>query len=247
MTAHDIKPMYGDSRREQRVCAQVGRQGRSSRHRKPNIFIPSLYRESSTLLQRWADGPTGLFRYKFLVQGTGVNYIYTHVSNLCPRSRQPVCQVKVDECATIYRKKISGATADRCQFKKLFTIHTIDNLIAIPAVDRLPGGRTNMLVSAHNMHRTGVELRSLAELVIDTKPNTAGLVLDAATTLERRYIIERAAHRGADVENVKFGRKLKLNVDEQREARQCIEVGKTQRNEARGYNVSRAKVLQLWA
>jgi DNA invertase Pin-like site-specific DNA recombinase len=44
---------------------------------------------------------------------------------------------------------------------------------------------------------------------------------------------------------VRFGRKPKLTAHQQREARERVAAGETQRNIARGYNVSQATISRL--
>ena len=70
-----------------------------------------------------------------------------------------------------------------------------------------------------------------------------------AAKLERRHILERTARGRADAKakGVKFGRKPKLTAHQQREARERIEAGETQRSVARSYNVSQATISRLAA
>jgi DNA invertase Pin-like site-specific DNA recombinase len=49
----------------------------------------------------------------------------------------------------------------------------------------------------------------------------------------------------AKAKGVKFGRKPKLTAHQQREARQRIEAGETQRSVARSCNVSQATISRL--
>jgi DNA invertase Pin-like site-specific DNA recombinase len=90
----------------------------------------------------------------------------------------------------------------------------------------------------------------VAEPVVDTTSDFAELVvamLGVAAKLERRRILERTARGRADAKakGVKFGRKPKLTAHQQREARQRIEAGKTQRSVARSCNVSQATISRL--
>jgi len=115
-----------------------------------------------------------------------------------------------------------------------------------PAVDRLSGDATDLMVIARDMQR----LRSIAEPVVDTTSDFAELVLamfGVAAKLERRRIAERTARGRADAKakGVKFGRKPKLTAHQQREARERIEAGETPRSIARSYNVSQATISRL--
>jgi hypothetical protein len=103
---------------------------------------------------------------------------------------------------------------------------------------------------ARDMQRAGAGLRSIAERVVDTTSDFAELVLamlGVAAKLERRRITERTARGRADAKakGVRFGRKPKLTAHQQREARERIEAGETQRSVARSYNVSQATISRL--
>src|SRR5260370_29180888 len=100
------------------------------------------------------------------------------------------------------------------------------------------------------MQRAGARLRSVAEPVVDTTSDFAELVLGmlgVAAKLERRRIAERTARGRADAKakGVKFGRKPSLTPHQQREARERLAAGETQRSIARSYNVSQSTISRL--
>src|SRR6266436_5721686 len=175
---------------------------------------------------------------------------YARVSTDAQDLGNQVAQLKTAGCATIYREKISGATAERPQLKKLMAKLTDGDVVVIPAVDRLSRDTTDLLVIARDMQRAGAGLRSLAEPVVDTTSDFAELVLamlGVAAKLERRRIMERTARGRADAKakGVKFGRKPKLTPHQQQEARERIAAGERQRSVARSYNVSQATISRL--
>ena len=150
----------------------------------------------------------------------------------------------------MFRGRITGATADRPQLSKLMAALVQGDVVVIPAVDRLSRNTTDLLVIARDMQRAGARLRSLAEPVVDTTSDFAELVLamlGVATKLERRRIAERTVRGRADAKakGVKFGRKSKLTTHQQREVRERVAVGETQRSIARSYNVSQATISRL--
>jgi DNA invertase Pin-like site-specific DNA recombinase len=148
---------------------------------------------------------------------------------------------------------MTGATADRPQqLKKLMAALTHGDVVVIPAVDRLSRDTTDLLVIARDMQRAGAGLRSLAEPVVDTTSDFAELLLPmlgVAAKLERRRIAERTSRGRADAKakGVKFGRKPTLTAHQQREARERVAAGETQRSVARSYNVSQATISRLTA
>jgi DNA invertase Pin-like site-specific DNA recombinase len=182
----------------------------------------------------------------------GMIYGYACVSTDAQDLGNQVAQLKAAECAVIFREKISGATAERPQLKKLMAKLSAGDVVVIPAVDRLSRDTTDLLVIARDMQRAGAGLRSLAEPVVDTTSDFAELVLamlGVAAKLERRRIMERTARGRADAKakGVVFGRKPILTPHQQKEARQRIDAGETQRSVARSYNVSQATISRLGA
>jgi DNA invertase Pin-like site-specific DNA recombinase len=172
------------------------------------------------------------------MHNAGMIYGYARVSTGAQDLGNQVAQLKAAGCATIFREKISGTTAERPQLKKLMARLTTGDVVVIPAVDRLSRDTTDLLVIARDMQRAGAGLRSLAEPVVDTTSDFAELVLamlGVAAKLERRRIIERTARGRADAKanGVKFGRKPSLTPHQQREARKRLDEGETQRSVAR--------------
>ena len=180
----------------------------------------------------------------------GMIFSYARVSTDAQDLTNQVAQLKAAGCANIFREKISGATAERPQLKKLMAQLADGDVVVIPAVDRLSRDTTDLLVIARDMQRAGAGLRSLAEPVVDTTSDFAELVLamlGVAAKLERRRSMERTARGRADAKakGVKFGRKPTLTQHQQNEARKRIEMGETQRSVARSYNVSQETISRL--
>lgn len=180
----------------------------------------------------------------------GMIYGYARVSTDPQDLTNQLAQLKAAGCEKIFREKISGVTADRPQLKKLMAALSHSDVVVIPAVDRLSRDTTDLLVIARDMQRAGAGLRSLAEPVVDTTSDFAELVLamlGVAAKLERRRIIDRTARGRADAKakGVRFGRKPKLTPYQQREAKQRVANGETQRSVARSYDVSQSTIARL--
>lgn len=181
---------------------------------------------------------------------SGTLYGYARVSTDAQDLASQLAQLKAAGCQRVFQEKMSGATADRPQLKKLLTVLSPGDVVITPAVDRLSRDTTDLLVIARNIQQAGAGLRSLAEPVLDTTGDFAELVLamlGVAAKLERRRILERTARGRADAKalGVKFGRKPKLTPHQQREAKRRLEGGETQRSVARSYNVSQATISRL--
>src|SRR5713101_766227 len=184
------------------------------------------------------------------MHNAGMIYGYARVSTDAQDLTSQLVQLKTAGCEKVYREKITGATADRPQLRRLMAALAHGDVAIIPAVDRLSRDTTDLLVIARDMQRAGAGLRSLAEPVVDTTSDFAELVLamlGVAVKLERRRIAERTARGRADAKakGVRFGRKPTLTPHQQQEARQRLAAGETQRGVARSYNVSQATISRL--
>jgi DNA invertase Pin-like site-specific DNA recombinase len=167
-----------------------------------------------------------------------------------PRRNRQGRQLKAAGCEKVFREKITGTTAERPQLRKLIGLLRHGDTVITPAVDRLSRDTTDLLIIAREMQRAGTGIKSLAEPFLDTTSDFAEIIfaiLGVAAKLERRRILERTARRRADAKanGVKFGRKPKLTVHQQREARARVAKGETQRSVARSYNVSQATISRL--
>src|ERR1700730_17920804 len=186
------------------------------------------------------------------MHNAGMIYGYARVSTDAQDLTSQLAQLKAAGCEKISPEKITGTTADRPQLKKLMAVLAPGDVVIIPAVDRLSRDTTDLLVIARDMQRAGAGLRSIAEPVVDTTSEFAELVLamlGVAAKLERRRIAERTARGRADAKakGVRCGREPKLTAHQQREARERIDAGETQRSVARSYNVSQATISRLTA
>jgi Resolvase, N terminal domain len=79
-----------------------------------------------------------------------------------------VAQLKAAECGAIFREKMSGATADRPQLKKLMAKLSAGDVVVTPAVDGLSRDTTDLLMIARDLQKAGAGLRSLARPALDT-------------------------------------------------------------------------------
>jgi DNA invertase Pin-like site-specific DNA recombinase len=174
-------------------------------------------------------------------------YGYARVSTEAQDLTGSTAQLKATGCQKIFREKITGATADRPQLKKLVADLAHGDVVIIPAVDRLSLDTTDLLVIAREMQRTGAGIRSLAAPFLDTTSDFAEIVLRCR---DHRRIKERTARGRADAKakGLKFGRKPKLTLHQQREAIRRSEVdGETLRSIGHSYNVSPQTISRLTA
>ena len=176
---------------------------------------------------------------------------YARVSADAQDLTSQLAQLKAAGCERVFREKISSATAEKPQLKKLMAMIGHGDVLIIPAVDRLSRDTMDLLIIARDLQEAGAGLRSIAEPVVDTTSDFAELVLamlGVAAKLERRRIKERTARGRADAKakGVKFGRPAKLTSHQKREAIQRRDKeGETLRSIGRSYNVSAATISRL--
>src|SRR5271156_1809291 len=96
-----------------------------------------------------------------------------------PKTSQALLPLKAAGCERTYREKISGATAERPQLKRLMKKLDSGDVVIIPAVDRLARDTTDLLVIMRDIERAGAHLKSLAEPYIDTTSDAKEIVLAA--------------------------------------------------------------------
>src|SRR5450759_1746262 len=129
---------------------------------------------------------------------------YARVSTDAQDLTAQLKDLKAAGCERVFKEKVTGATADRPQLKKLLAEVGHGDVVIIPAVDRLSRDTTDLLIIARDLQKAGAGLRSLAEPVVDTTSDFAELVLamlGVAAKLERRRIKERTA-RGRAVRSL---------------------------------------------
>jgi DNA invertase Pin-like site-specific DNA recombinase len=176
---------------------------------------------------------------------------YARVSTDAQDLTCQLAELKASGCERIFKEKMTGASADRPQLKKLLAAIDHGDVVIITAVDRLSRDTTDLLVIARDLQNAGAGLRSIAEPVVDTTSDFAELVLamlGVAAKLERRRIKERTARGRADAKakGIKFGRKPKLTPHQKREAiKRRDEEGETLRSIGRSYNVSAQTISRL--
>src|SRR5277367_453662 len=73
---------------------------------------------------------------------------YARVSTDAQDLTSQLAQLKAAGCERVFREKISGASADRPQLRKLLAAVTHGDVVIIPAVDRLSRDSTDFLVIA---------------------------------------------------------------------------------------------------
>jgi DNA invertase Pin-like site-specific DNA recombinase len=131
-----------------------------------------------------------------------------------------VARLKTAGCEKMFREKITGTTVERPQLRKLMAALAHGDVVVIPAVDRLSRDTTDIL---------------------------AGRRGEAGASPDRSSKRTARGRADAKAKGVKFDRKPKLTPHQQREARERLAAGETQRSIPRSYNVNQATISRLAA
>jgi YafQ family addiction module toxin component len=148
-------------------------------------------------------------------------YGYAHFSTYGQTLDAQLHQLRKAGCSTIYRGKVTGARADRLA-RSTFDLFAI----------------VKQIVDAKG------QFRSLAEPSADTVTSTGPLmiaVLGGLADVERDLIRTRTAEGRAKARGVRLGRRPKLTLHQQKEARRRAG-GATLKELAKSYNVAVATI-----
>lgn len=178
-------------------------------------------------------------------------YGYARVSTGAQDLANQLDQLKAAGCERIFHNKLSGLTKERPQPKRLIKTAALGDTVIIPAIDRLSRDTADLLTIARDLKTAGVELRSLAEPVIDTTSEFSDIVLAVpglAAKREHKCIRERTAigRAAAKAAGKRLGRSPKMTPDQIKEAIQRREAGlETLAAIGRSYNSSASTISRL--
>ena len=178
-------------------------------------------------------------------------YGYARVSSNGQDLVQQLTQLDAAGCTKVYREKVSGATAERTQLKRVIGALDAGDVLMVTSTDRLARNTRDLLNILHAVREAGAGFRSIAEPMVDTTSQFAEViiaVLGVAASYERHRITERttAGRIQAKARGVKFGRRAALTPHQQAEALQRLAAGDTQRTVAALLGVDQATISRLY-
>lgn len=150
----------------------------------------------------------------------------------------------------VFAEKVSGVVTDRKALARAIAALGAGDVLLVTRLDRLARSTRDLLNVLDAIARAGAGFRSLADAWADTTTAHGKLmitILGGLAEFERSLILSRTAEGRvrAKARGVKFGRKLKLNAHQRREAIARREAGETTVEIARSYNVSHSTVSRL--
>src|SRR6478736_993439 len=177
---------------------------------------------------------------------------YARVSTYGQTLDSQLDQLRAAGCSSrnIYRKKATGARADRRELLRMLDRLAPGDVVTVTRIDRLARSTFDLFAIVKRIVDAGGQFRSLAEPWADTGTSTGRLmiaVLGGLADVERDLIRTRTAEgrSRAKARGKHMGRTPSLTPQQQAEARQRRAEGTTLKDLARSYNVSRATISRL--
>jgi DNA invertase Pin-like site-specific DNA recombinase len=152
----------------------------------------------------------------------------------------------------VYAEKVSGARTDRIELGKLLKRIEAGDLLIVTRLDRLARSTRDLLNILHMLAEKGAKFRSLGDPWADTTTAQGELlvtILAGFATFERHLIKARTddGRKRAKARGVRFGRPLKLDQHQRREAIQRLAKGETLVDIARTFGVDPTTIGRLQA
>jgi DNA invertase Pin-like site-specific DNA recombinase len=153
-------------------------------------------------------------------------------------------------CERAFSEKVSGAKTDREQLARAISALAKSDTLIVTKLDRLARSTRDLLNTLAEIAKAGATFKSLGDPWCDTTSAHGRLVLTVLgglTEFERHLILSWTSEgrRRAQQRRVRFGRKPKLTVHQQREALErraraeaCVDIART-------YNVSHSTISRL--
>lgn len=181
----------------------------------------------------------------------GMIYGYARVSTTGQTLDVQVTQLREACCQRILCEKESGAKRDRHVLARLVQRLRPGDVVIVAALDRLTrGGPFQMLRVLEDITSRGASYKSLAEPWADTTHDLSEVLAAlvgyiARKTREDIIRCTTAGRERAMLRGVKFGRKPKLNEQQQQHALARRRGGELQHLVAKAYNVSCSTISRL--
>lgn len=169
---------------------------------------------------------------------------YARVSSKGQNYQGQVAALKAAGCEKIYSEKVSGKnTKDRREFGKLMKALLPGDVVVVSKLDRLARSTRDLANILHDIDQTGCQFVSLHEAWCDTTTPVGRLmttIMGGIGEFERELIKDRCEEgiERAKAKGTKFGRKVKLTLEQRRVAAERYAKGETMAELAVIYKVS---------
>jgi DNA invertase Pin-like site-specific DNA recombinase len=145
-------------------------------------------------------------------------------------------------CRRIFEEKVSGETRDRPQLTRLLDHIREQDVLVVVRLDRLARSTRDLLEIAELLRSASAGLRSLGEPWADTTSAAGRMVLTVFAGMAEfeKALIHQRTSSGRDAalkRGVRFGRPVKLTVEQIALGQRLIEEGRSARDVAKMFKV----------
>lgn len=156
------------------------------------------------------------------------------------------------KCERIFQEQGSGLTRDREALRQMMDHLRPGDTVVVWKLDRLARSTRGLLETTEQIHRSGAHFQSLSEPWADTTSHVGKFIMTIFAGLaefERELIRERTeiGRAAARQRGVRFGRPLKLSLDQGALAKRLLDEGQSAKQVAKTFGVHVATIYRLMA
>lgn len=159
-------------------------------------------------------------------------YGYARVSSVGQNLARQLESLKGAECEFIFKEKLSGATTERPELKKLLAKVKDGDVIIIHSIDRISRSTMDLLKLVEELKEKGVALKSVKDSWLDTSTDNpfSGLLLTIMGGLSQyeREVIKMRQKEGIELakKNGKFKGRVKKYTEKHKGMAHALELYK---------------------
>lgn len=155
-------------------------------------------------------------------------------------------------CKRIFREKVSGASRDRPDLKRMLDQIREGDIIVVWKLDRLARSTRDLLETMETIRESGGQFQLISEPWADSTSYAGKMIMTVFAGIaefERDLIRERTAagRMAAKSKGVRFGRPRKLNPQQAKLAKRLLDEGKLVSEIAETFGVHVATIYRLGA
>jgi DNA invertase Pin-like site-specific DNA recombinase len=183
---------------------------------------------------------------------TGMRIGYARVSTLDQKLDLQMQTLKKVGCTKIFREKVSGASRDRPELKRMLDQIREGDVVVVWKLDRLARSTRDLLETMESIRESGGQFQSISEPWADSTSYAGKMIMTVFAGIaefERDLIRERTAagRMAAKSKGVRFGRPRKLNPQQAKLAKRLLDEGKLVSEIAETFGVHVATIYRLGA
>ena len=182
----------------------------------------------------------------------GIRIGYARVSTVEQKLDLQMLALKKAGCTKIFREKVSGASRERPELKRMLDQIREGDIVVVWKLDRLARSTKDLLETMESIRESGGQFQSLSEPWADSTSHAGKMIMTVFAGIaefERDLIRERtsAGRMAAMEKGVRFGRPRKLSPQQAKLAKRLLDEGKLVSEIAETFDVHVATIYRLRA